>query len=464
MRRPNLLWITTDQHRWDALGVNGNADIRTPNLDALAGEGVNFDRFFVQNPVCMPSRMSYLTGQYPAQIGVLNNGPALATDAVTLPRMLGPYGYHSANIGKLHFQPHAYRDHRRAHPSYGFDQLEISDEPGCCEDAYRAWVRRVAPDQLDKVSFGLPPARRDYQQWLGIDDGIVHPDRNEKAPRAFAGRSDLTPTAFTAEQTLEYLQGADPRRPFLCVTGFFAPHAPWTVPQEYLDLYDPASLALPDYPEEVEAQRVDKGFTDERLAASRQGYYALISEVDHHVGRILDCLRSRGLEEETIVVFSADHGEWLGDHLKFAKGWPAHDAIQRVPCIVRYPAGGVAGGRTVHDIVEAVDVIPTLLHLSAIQPPPQLQGRPMPGIVEGAEPRDSALVESDGWAGLRSDRFRYNLRADGTEHLWDLSAPFGEYHDVAGQADYCDALSEHRKLLARRMIERFRSLERIAPY
>ena len=142
MKRPNILILYTDQQRWDALGVNGNPDIQTPNLDRLAQEGVNFDHHFVQNPVCMPSRISFLTGQYPSTLGITHMGVPVPEHTVTLPRLLRNYGYTSANIGKLHFLPHANRDHREIHPAYGFDHLEISDEPGCYEDAYRAWVRR----------------------------------------------------------------------------------------------------------------------------------------------------------------------------------------------------------------------------------------------------------------------------------------------------------------------------------
>jgi arylsulfatase A-like enzyme len=135
VRRPNILLIYTDQLRWDALGCNGNRDVRTPNLDALAAGGLTFDHFFVQNPVCMPSRLSFLTGQYPSTLRVTHMGVPVPEDVVALPRLLSPYGYMTANIGKLHFLPHANRDHRVPHPAYGFDHLEISDEPGCYEDA-----------------------------------------------------------------------------------------------------------------------------------------------------------------------------------------------------------------------------------------------------------------------------------------------------------------------------------------
>lgn len=200
MRRPNILIIYTDQQRWDALGANGNPDIHTPNLDKLAAESVNFDHCFVQNPVCMPSRASMLTGRYPSALGITHMGVPVPRDTVTLPHMVRGYGYHCANIGKLHFLPHADRDHRKLYPDYGFDQLEISDEPGCYEDAYRARVRRVAPDQLDNLSVGLPPAARARQEIMREADGITHP--SERFPlEALESRCDpaVTHTAFVAD-------------------------------------------------------------------------------------------------------------------------------------------------------------------------------------------------------------------------------------------------------------------------
>jgi len=470
MRRPNILILYTDQQRWDALGVNGNPDIQTPHLDRLAQEGLNFDHYFVQNPVCMPSRASFLTGQYPSTLGITHMGVPVPPETITLPRLLRPYGYRTANIGKLHFLPHANRDHRRPHPDYGFDHLEIADEPGVYEDAYRAWVRRIAPDQLDYLSVGLPPATAVWYETMEIEDRVKHPSRGGrfdfKGAIPFPGRPEVTHTAFVAEQTIEFLKQQQAGQPFLCIAGFYSPHAPWVAPQKYLDRYDPARLALPDYPAEINAQRSEDYFSDTQLRSARHGYYAMISEVDEHVGHILAQLDRQGLAEDTIVIFTSDHGEWLGEHLRYGKSYPGADAVSRVPFIIRWPAARMAAGQTIRQIIEAVDVVPTLLEGVGIQPPPHLQGCSFFPALSG-EPfsgRGAALMEHTGWKTLRTPQYRYLIQADGEEKLWDIQQDPGEYHDVAAEPAYAAVLAEQRRLLLQRLIDMERPLARIWPY
>jgi arylsulfatase A-like enzyme len=418
----------------------------------------------------MPSRVSFLTGQYPSTLGITHMAVPVPPETVTLAHILGQYGYFCANLGKLHFLPHANRDHRQPHPDYGFDQLEISDEPGVYEDAYRAWVRRVAPDQLDHLSVGLPPATAIWYETMGVRDSVKHPTAEGrfdfKGAIPFPGDEGVTHTAFVAERTIDFLARQSGERPFLGIAGFFAPHAPWVVPQRYLDLYDPAQLSLPDYPPDIDAQRSDDYLPDTQLRSARHGYYAMISEVDHHVGRILAQLDQQGLADNTIVLFTSDHGEWLGDHLRFGKGYPGDDAASRVPLIVRWPTGIAAPGRTERYIVEAVDVLPTLLECAGIQIPSQLQGESLAPILAGDDfsGRGSALMEHSGWKSLRTRQFRYVVDDEGREMLWDLEKDPGEYFDVQADPAYATVLFEHRRLLLQRLLEMERPLPRTWPY
>ena len=464
MQRPNVLLLYTDQQRWDALGANGNAEIKTPNLDRMVAEGVNFDRFFVQNPVCMPSRVSLLTGQYCSTLGIFQNGIPVPPDTNALPCMLRNYGYTSANIGKLHFLPHANRDHRTAHPAYGFDHLEISDEPGCYEDAYRAWVRRRDPAQLDAVSLGLPPAAEMWESITRKGDRVAHPpERFPKHAVPFRGKSEFTHTAFVAEQTIEFVRNHTDR-PFFCIAGFYSPHSPWVTPQQFLDLYDPHSLTLPRYPDELEARRSDSAYADDELRSAHQGYYGMVSEVDHHVGRILDCLDEGGLCNNTIVIFTSDHGEFLGEYLHYGKGYPAPDCISRVPFIVRWPDGVESPGRTVSHLVEAVDVAPTLLEWVGVPVQRHLQGRILPMAPGAPATRASAITEMEGCRSLRTDGFRYIAHADGREILHDLSQDMGQYANVADEPEYAAPLAEHRGALVRRLLEIDQQLPRTVQY
>ena len=458
MDRPNILLLYTDQQRWDALGASGHPDIQTPNLDRLCAEGLNCDHFFVQNPVCMPSRISMLSGLYPSTLGIVRNGITVSTDTVILPHLLRNYGYHSANMGKLHFLPHANRDHRDPHPAYGFDHLEISDEPGCYEDAYRAWVQRRAPGEMDSISVGLPPATEVWQRTMQVDDGIHHPEmRFPKEAIPFGSRDGLTHTAFVAEQTMAYVE-RHRHEPFFCIAGFYSPHSPWVAPQSFIDLYDPQTLSLPTFPEDVDCRRSADAYSDQELRAARQGYYAMVSEVDHHVGRILDYLDAQGLAENTIVIFTSDHGEWLGEHLRYGKGYPAHDCISRVPFIVRWPMGIARPGRTEHDILEAVDVFPTLLDCAGIPVPGHLQGRSFLPLVEGRHsvPRQSALTEGEGWKTVRTETMRYVIETSGRESLFDLEADPDAYYDIAGEPRFAEPLAQIRHHLLTRLLEQER--------
>ena len=471
MRRPNILILYTDQQRWDALGANGNGEIITPHLDALAARGSNFSHHFVQNPVCMPSRASMLSSQYPSATGITHMGVPVPQDLLTLPRILRAYGYYTANIGKLHFLPHANRDHRAPHPGYGFDQLEIADEPGVYEDAYRAWARMKAPDQMDRLSAGIPPNTRVWNRALGIDDPVPH--RGDPEGRydfdgavPFAADDNLTHTAFVAEQTIALIN-ARHSQPFLCIAGFYSPHAPWMTPQRFIDLYDPDALSLPHFPPEIDSKRPAddrQPFSDGQLRRAKHGYYAMVSEVDHHVGEILAALEATGQRDNTIIVFTSDHGEWLGSNLRYGKGYPAPDVVSRVPLIICAP--GAESGRDHAGLVEAVDIVPTLLALAGIQSPPSLQGHSLADWIQGdaAPQKQAALTEAHGWKCLRTPEYRYLIHADGSEALWHIAADPGEYHDVAGQPRHQAGLAECRRLLLSRLLQIERPLTRTWAY
>jgi arylsulfatase A-like enzyme len=180
----------------------------------------------------------------------------------------------------------------------------------------------------------------------------------------------------------------------------------------------------------------------------------MVSEVDHHVGRILDRLDALGIAENTVVVFTADHGEFLGEHLHYGKWWPAPDCVSRVPLIMRWPDEIVEPGRTVTDIVELTDLVPTLCDCAGRQTPPQALGQSLCPALSDPDAdigRESALLQDHCGMALRTDQYRYLFGSDGSEELYDLQADHGQYHDISD--DRPDLLAEHRQLLLERQTD-----------
>lgn len=463
IRAPNIVLVIADQHRGDCTGASGNVQVRTPNIDSLAKQGAAFESAYVQSPVCMPSRASIMTGCYPSSLGLTAMATPLPEDVLTLAHVLRSSGYETGVVGKLHFLAHANRDHSVPHPKYGFDSLHVSEEPGCYDDFYRAWVRARAPEHVKAVNLGLPPAARAWQETMGTlrrDE----PRRPTTGSREFPAPAELTHSAFVAEQVEHYIE-AHLDSPFFLVVGFFWPHEPWTVPKEFLDLYEPSELSL--------LCEDGQNRTIEELAlarASQHGYYAAISEVDYHLGRILAALEERHLDSSTIVVYTSDHGEFLGQHSRYGKGYPAPDCVSQVPLIMRGP--GVPKGERFQETVELIDLMPTLLSLVGVPVPRVVQGRPLPGTMrnhqEGLGPRAGALTEgvSDGigWRSLRTEDFRYVLRADGLEELYEMSTDPGCYESLTGRSGYEVTLSFHRLALAQRMLAATHDRGRTWPY
>jgi len=446
MERPNVLLLYTDQQRFDALGCAGNPHIHTPNLDALAAEGVRLANAFCNCPVCMPSRQSMLSGQYPSAMGCTCNGIEMPEDVLTVHRILKPYGYRTANLGKLHFRNHSNRDHREAHPDYAFDELVVSDEPGCYDDAYIKWVSERRPDQVENCRCSTPPA------WKG-KPVEKHP-RNTHQPYVFEAPEELTHTAFVTEETLRVIRAAGGRR-FFAIAGFYAPHCPLNPPGRFVEMYDPASLPAPAMNEGDNRL----GLSDDEWRNVKAFYYALVTHIDDQIGRILAALDETGARENTLVVFTSDHGEHLGDHGLVQKGPPGLESCAHVPLIVSCPARLRAGGVR-DELIEAVDIAPTILDYCGVQAPPILQGRSFRPLLEGRgyEPRTSAYIEyrvpfKESWKTVRTRDLKYCVCNDGAELLFDLASDPHELRNVVAEGAYAGRCAEMRRELSRRWFD-----------
>ena len=446
--RPNVLIIHTAQQRWDTLQCMGNELMHTPNLDKLAADGAMFTNCFTNNPVCMPSRMSLMTGQYPSALGCTCNGIPLPEDTLTINRMLKPYGYHTANIGKLHFQNHSNRDHRDPHPDYGFDTLILSDEPGCYDDAYIKWVQNIAPDQVHNCRVALPPA--------ATDPPNDKPSRAAIMPYIWESHEDLTHTAFVASETCEYIK-QHKHEQFFAFAGIYAPHAPLNPPKRFVDMYNIDDMPLP-FAGEQERGSV-KDATPDELRKMKAYYYALISHIDDQVGRILKTLEDEGLKDDTLVIFISDHGEHLGDHATTGKGAPGFDSCIHVPCLISYP-GRIEPGLKIDTLVEQVDICPMILDYCGVQIPRIVQGRSIRSVLEGQpyEPRTSIYMEQKvpfgtSWRTVRTLDYKYCYSNTSRELLIDLNKDPHELNNVASDEDYKEALYIMRHEMLSRLFD-----------
>ncbi|HBR94583.1 MAG TPA: hypothetical protein DEA90_10505 [Opitutae bacterium] len=355
--RPNILLLLTDQQRWDTLAAAGCSWMQTPNLDRLAARGTLFTNAFCNSPLCMPSRQSMLSGRYPAAAGCTGNGVEMREDMPNAATLLGSAGYHTANIGKLHFKNHAHRDHSEPHPSYGFDTLLLSDEPGLYKDAYTTWLQARGLNDIRTWTLESAPG-------LGHDFRIGGPSREVTAPLPFEGPDDATHSAWVARETCDFLS-QHVNDHFFCIAGFFAPHSPINPPQKWLDAYRDTEVPLPVM---NESERESLGLSDEEWIRIRRSYYALVSHVDEEIGRILDHLDELGLSENTLVVFTSDHGEHLGDHGQIHKGPPGLNSCAHVPMIVAAPGKmDITRGNQSSELVELVDFLPTCLDFARIK-------------------------------------------------------------------------------------------------
>lgn len=466
--RPNILFVMTDQHRWDCLGANGNRLIRTPNLDALAAAGANFTHFFVQAPVCVPSRASFFTGRYPHSHKNRVNYTPLDRREVLMQARLRDAGYQTAAVGKLHYHPPTASEARRT----GFDFVELHDAVAPLDpfSDYVAWRKQNDP----RSEIGYRALAKDIP-------GGSNPYRQAIEER-------FTETSWVGLRTRHYIkQLAAGGRPFFLFSSFWKPHAPFEVPQPFDSLYDDVEIPLPEQMTLDEIKRLPAPLrllilrgrpvheTDPaRLQWMYRSYYGAISHIDREVGRILSTLEEAGIAENTIVVFSSDHGDQLLEHGLMGKNC-FFEASIRVPFILRWP--GRIPPRHSDELVESVDLVPTLFELAGLPEPYPSQGRSLVPLITESDrnyvPRpavfsenvipevitsgrlDFEFVKGEGIKGVRhpdakmvrTRRWKYVYYPDGDAELYDLQTDSGERSNLAGKVDYRDVESDMKDRL-----------------
>ena len=452
---PNILWICTDQQRYDTIGALGNPHVSTPHIDRLVAEGVAFTRAYCQSPICTPSRAGFLTGMYPSAVHVNGNGNDTFPDTPPLvTRQLADQGYDCGLIGKLHLTS-AYR------------RIETR-----IDDGYRYWQYSHAPrDDW--------PQGHDYADWVRAKGAVL--GELTKSPKGV--RADLHQTTWCAEKTIDFIRENREARagPWLASVNIYDPHPPFNPPQAYRDLFDPATMPGPLFRESDLAQQAklagvdfqskaqapeeldikspivswspggggsgsadNNGPLGERDARTLQAaYYAMIKLIDDQVGRMLAALEETGQRERTVVIFTSDHGETLGDHGLIQKGCRFYEGLVRVPLIWSWPEHFAAGLKS-DALVELTDIAPTLLALAGQEAPERMQGQSLLPILTGQAPADyhrafvrceyyDALDQPDGSFATMYRAERYKLvvyHGHGLGELYDLEGDPGEFENL----------------------------------
>ena len=447
LARPNIILISTDQLRGDAVGLPG-APVVAPNIDRLAREGVVFARCVSNSPLCVPARASLMTGRLPREHGAWSNAVGADENGPSHARNIRDAGYRTAVFGKTHLWRvgpggragmHAREmDHNLA--AWGFDErLEVNDPIGT------RFMGCAYTDYL--ASRGWLAAHQEYMHaWVAeMRDGDVKPWDQHPAPVPHGEDID----SFIGRRAVEWLRDrvrGGERRPFYLQVQFTGPHDPYDAPTAWRNRYRPAELdpgiaALPQPPTPKLIQaRLERApslaaASTEQRQRWRANYYANVSLIDHWIGQLLAVLDESDALGRTWIVFNSDHGELLGDHGLWGKA-AFYEGAVHVPCIVRAPPGG--DGRIFRGLTEQIDIPVTLVDVAGAEPLPRGLGQSLRAAVEsgrnGEVGKEAVVSELFGQVMLRTDRYKLVVRL--------------EDHERYQFFDLCDDAQETRNLAA----------------
>ena len=441
--RLNVLFIMTDDLNCN-IGAYGHPLVQTPNIDRLADQGLLFENAHNNYPSCAQSRASFMTGLYPEQSGVTKLHHMFrdyVPDAVTMSQHFMNHGYTAARVGKLYHyaNPHSIGTHGH--------------------DDKLSWDTRVNPagidieieDEIHRLSGSRPLGG--MISWLAVDsedeehtDGIV---------------------ATESIKLLEKYAGSG--KPFFLGVGFYKPHTPFVAPTKYFEMYDPADVEVPRIPDgyfetipepakrSVTVFPEQVAMTEKEKRTAIHAYYATITFMDAQIGRVLDSLEELGLADDTIVLFSSDHGFHMGEHLHFQKKTLFEDS-SRVPLILSAPDMS-SKGKCTHAIVEMIDFYRTLSELAGLpEPPAYVQGKSMAHLLDSPEAmhRESALIMLNQDYSIRTKRYRYTYwpDAEGLKvELYDHLNDPAEMVNLAGNSNYADVEKELHAMWRQRVTE-----------
>ena len=363
--RPNILWYCTDQQRFDTIGALGNPYVTTPTIDKLVREGVAFTHAYCQSPICTPSRSSFMTGMYPSRVHNTRNGnESFPAHPPVITKLIAESGYQCGLVGKFHLQSAGQRTEPRI------------------DDGFSYWKFSHAP--RDDWSEG-----HDYAQWVRGRGGDLDEMRHspEHVPTEFHQ------TTWASECAIDFINNhAGSDRPWLLNLNVYDPHPPFIPPKSYADRFDADSMPGPHFqPSDLQQQQklAALDFQDElrtpeqhQAKQAQANYYAMIAQIDDQLARILEAIEQTGQAARTIVVFTSDHGESLGDHGLMFKGCRFYEGLVRVPLIFCCPTRFETNLQS-PALVELLDLTATLMELSGLSVPDYMQGKSLVPILTG---------------------------------------------------------------------------------
>lgn len=474
----NVLWITTDEFRPDCLGASGNPVIETPNLDMLAREGVLIHNAFCQGSPCGPSRMSMHTGRYLCSTGVVDNMTPLAGAEDNLAMHLSKYGYAPAIAG--------YND-------YACDPAILPEghphRSSLCYDYFLPGYEVVLRHDYDSPEWYAWLRKQGYPETMCnretmYDYRIPQEGRGEHLPLYYPAlyKAEHSEARFVTKKTISYLRSRE-GTPWVFSLNYIKPHGPYICPEPYHAMYAAEQIPEPvRRPEELENKhpyisRCLNNWSQNELRVEQEWrelracYYGMITELDHSIGVLFDYLKASGQWDNTLIIFNADHGTYLGDH--YLAGKPHfYDAAIRVPMIIRDPSrqADVTRGTQSDGFAEGVDVAPTICRYLEVPPHPRFQGRSMLEYLRG-EPgasfkreifyefyyynllRDTSKVIPEAcrlWL-VRDRNFKYVQFGEETmpPQLFDLQRDPGEFENLADREDYAPVVADYCQRLIR---------------
>ena len=457
-----ILLITSDQQRIDTLGVYGSKTATSPHLDRLASEGTVFERAYCNNPVCIPSRSCIATGRYAHQHGVeymedaVDNTPGLPPWEKTFMERLQEKGIRTGAFGKMHLYPL---------PPKGFDEMKLTGGQGA------RW------EVSDGSPLGPGPLGREYAEWLekkrpGAYELIYKQRRSEEYKKYKSAVTSVLKfeeyiDTWTAGNTIEYFRRhKDSKVPVFAWCGFCNPHTPFDAPKPYDTMYDPGKIDLPetfkldlsDRPSFYsERQKIASGgITPELLKRMKAYYLGLCTMIDDLSGRIFESLKDIGIWDETLVIFTTDHGELLGDYGLFNKN-SFFEPVIKVPLLVK-PAGKKPKCRKASGLCELIDIAPTMLDYAGIKKPAGMPAESLRPAIEGGT-AGKELILSEYMEGdrkrrgkcIRTESYKYIFWLPGNEEeLYDLEKDPEERKNLSCSAGSSGIISEMRvKMLAK---------------